>query len=70
MLSPGDGLKWNERNKVIGKTVNENISKNEVIYLKNLKGMKRKQIFWNSILFHFIKLIINQLSSEFSSPYP
>lgn len=37
MLSPGDGLKWNERNKVIGKTVNENISKNEVIYLKNLK---------------------------------
>jgi sialic acid synthase len=32
MLSPGDGFKWAERNQVIGKTVKEAISENEVIY--------------------------------------
>jgi len=37
LLSPGDGLKWNEKNKIIGKTVNEKILKNEIIYLKNLE---------------------------------
>jgi len=37
MLSPGDGLKWCEKDKIIGKTLNEKILKNEIIYLKNLK---------------------------------
>lgn len=36
MLSPGDGFKWTERNQVIGKTVKETISENEVIYKTNL----------------------------------
>jgi len=36
MLSPGDGFKWAERNLVIGKTVKETISENEIIYLHNI----------------------------------
>jgi 3-deoxy-D-glycero-D-galacto-nononate 9-phosphate synthase len=36
MLSPGDGFKWAERYQVIGKTVKETISENEVIYLDSL----------------------------------
>lgn len=36
MLSPGDGFKWAERHQVIGKTVKETISENEVIYKTNL----------------------------------
>lgn len=32
LLSPGDGLKWSERNSIIGKVVKENIPKNEIIY--------------------------------------
>lgn len=36
MLSPGDGYKWAERSLVIGKTVKETISENEIIYLHNI----------------------------------
>ena len=36
MLSPGDGLKWNERNSIIGKKVKKDIPENEIIYLTNL----------------------------------
>ena len=32
MLSPGDGFKWSEQDKVIGKTLKEALSKNEIIY--------------------------------------
>lgn len=32
MLSPGDGYKWNEKDKVIGKMVKQHIDKNEIIY--------------------------------------
>ena len=32
MLSPGDGLKWNERDKIIGKKLTQDISKDEIIY--------------------------------------
>lgn len=36
MLSPGDGFKWSERDKVIGKIVSEVIPANEIIYSKHL----------------------------------
>lgn len=36
MLSPGDGFKWSEKDKVIGKTVKEDIVKNEIIYKDNI----------------------------------
>jgi len=36
MLSPGDGFKWSDRNKIIGKKVKEFIPKNEIIYSKYL----------------------------------
>lgn len=32
MLSPGDGYKWNEKDKVVGKKVKQYIDKNEIIY--------------------------------------
>lgn len=32
LLSPGDGFKWAERDKIIGKTVVNQIEKNEIIY--------------------------------------
>ena len=32
MLSPGDGYKWIEKGKVIGKMAKEDISENEIIY--------------------------------------
>lgn len=32
MLSPGDGYKWSQLNEVVGKKLNVNIPKNEVIY--------------------------------------
>lgn len=35
MLSPGDGLKWNERNLIIGKRAKIDIPKDEIIY-KNM----------------------------------
>lgn len=33
MLSPGDGFKWSEKSKVIGKTALAEISENEIIYV-------------------------------------
>lgn len=32
MLSPGDGIKWNERSQLIGQVVKQSIPKDEVIY--------------------------------------
>ena len=32
LLSPGDGFKWTQKNKVIGKTINQDIQENEIIY--------------------------------------
>jgi sialic acid synthase len=37
MLSPGDGLKWEERNTLIGRKVKNEISNNEIIYLENVE---------------------------------
>jgi sialic acid synthase len=37
MLSPGDGLKWSERNDVIGKQAINEIPKNEIIYKNYIK---------------------------------
>jgi sialic acid synthase len=37
LLSPGDGFKWAEKDKVVGKTTKEYILANEVIYLSNLR---------------------------------
>lgn len=36
LLSPGSGLKWNERNLILGKTLIEDIRSNEIIYPENL----------------------------------
>ncbi len=33
LLSPGDGLKWTEREQVIGKVLTTNIEKDEILYL-------------------------------------
>lgn len=40
MLSPGDGLKWTERSKIIGKEVIDEISKDEIIYPSNIKDFE------------------------------
>ena len=32
LLSPGDGFKWNEREKILGKKIKIDIGKNEIIY--------------------------------------
>jgi sialic acid synthase SpsE len=37
LLSPGDGYKWNQKEELIGKTINSNIEANEIIY-QNLIG--------------------------------
>lgn len=37
LLSPGDGVKWVNKDKVIGKTVVNDIPKNEIIYIKDIK---------------------------------
>ena len=37
MLSPGDGFKWNEKNKIIGKRVIKKTPKNEIIYEGSLE---------------------------------
>ena len=34
LLSPGDGLKWSERDQLIGKTIVEDIEKDEILYPK------------------------------------
>lgn len=40
MLSPGDGFKWTERSKIIGKKVINEISKDEIIYRSNIKDFE------------------------------
>jgi sialic acid synthase len=37
MLSPGDGYKWSEKDKLIGKVLNMDIAENEIIYTENIK---------------------------------
>jgi sialic acid synthase len=37
LLSPGDGFKWIERNKVIGKKARTTIPKDEIIYHKMIE---------------------------------
>ena len=37
MLSPGDGFKWNEKEKVIGKKAKVDIPENEIIYSNMLE---------------------------------
>ena len=37
LLSPGDGVKWINRDLLIGKKVKSNILKNEIIYLNNIE---------------------------------
>jgi len=36
LLSPGDGFKWSEREKIIGKILKKDILKNEVIYKEDI----------------------------------
>jgi sialic acid synthase len=36
LLSPGDGFKWSDRNQIIGKQLNISLSKDEIIYPKNI----------------------------------
>lgn len=36
LLSPGDGIKWVNRDQLVGKTVKNKIDKNELIYLKDV----------------------------------
>ena len=36
MLSPGDGFKWSQLSEVVGKTLVEDIPRNEIIYSKYL----------------------------------
>ena len=36
MLSPGDGFKWSEKNKLIGKILKVDIAENEIIYPENI----------------------------------
>lgn len=38
MLSPGDGFKWSEKDKVIGQTLTKEINKDEIIYPYNLNN--------------------------------
>lgn len=35
LLSPGDGVKWIDKNKIIGKKIISELTKDELIYLKN-----------------------------------
>jgi sialic acid synthase len=37
MLSPGDGFKWNEKDKLIGKRILKDIPKNEIIYPNDIE---------------------------------
>ncbi len=36
MLSPGDGFKWTEKDKLVGKTLKVDIAENEIIYPENI----------------------------------
>jgi sialic acid synthase len=40
MLSPGDGFKWSDKSKIIGKRVNKDIDQNEIIYNKDIEDEK------------------------------
>lgn len=37
LLSPGDGLKWDERNKLVGQVLSQDIQANEIIYADFIK---------------------------------
>jgi sialic acid synthase len=37
LLSPGDGVQWSDRSKILGKKIKKNVPKNEIIYLKNIE---------------------------------
>lgn len=37
LLSPGDGFRWNEKNKVVGKKLLQDIPANEIIYENNIQ---------------------------------
>jgi sialic acid synthase len=37
MLSPGDGFKWDEREKVVGKVARKDIKANEIIYKDDIQ---------------------------------
>jgi len=37
LLSPGDGFKWSEKNLIIGKEINTNLNKDDIIYSNLLK---------------------------------
>ena len=37
LLSPGNGVKWVDKNKVVGKLLLNDLPKDEIIYLKNIK---------------------------------
>lgn len=37
LLSPGNGVKWVDKNEIIGKELKSDIQKDEIIYLKNIK---------------------------------
>ena len=38
LLSPGDGIKWVDRNQLIGATVIKEVPKNEIIYLDHVEN--------------------------------
>lgn len=38
LLSPGDGVKWIDKNIILGKKLNRDVAKNEIIYTKFLTG--------------------------------
>lgn len=38
LLSPGDGIKWKDKNKIIGKTLAVSIGKNELIRIEHIKS--------------------------------
>jgi len=37
MLSPGDGLKWGDRNLIVGKKIKKSVAANEIIYKNNVE---------------------------------
>jgi 3-deoxy-D-glycero-D-galacto-nononate 9-phosphate synthase len=37
LLSPGDGVKWIDKNNIVGKVLVNDLPKDEIIYLKNIK---------------------------------
>ncbi len=37
LLSPGDGIQWSDRSRILGKKIKKDIPKNEIIYLTNIE---------------------------------